>query len=68
MQTGAVNYKGPTDGNGYMVVAGNVRMPVGQQIDYINGLERKTAFLKIGLSAVRLVHQRTRSSCMWIRP
>ena len=46
VQTGAVNYKGPTDGNGYMVIAGNVRMPVGQQIDYVNGLERKTAFLK----------------------
>jgi outer membrane receptor protein involved in Fe transport len=46
VQTGAVNYRGPTDANGYMVIANNVRMPVGQQIDYINGLERKTAFLK----------------------
>ena len=46
VQTGAVNYRGPTDGNGYMVVAGNVRMPVGQQIDYVNGLRRTTAFLK----------------------
>ncbi len=46
VQTGGVNYKGPTDGNGYMVIGGNVRMPVGQQIDYVNGLERKTAFLK----------------------
>jgi outer membrane receptor protein involved in Fe transport len=46
VQTGAVNYQGPADGNGYMVTAGNVRMPVGQQIDYINGFERKTAFLK----------------------
>lgn len=46
VQTGAVNYKGPTDGNGYMVTGGNVRMPVGQQIDFFNGLERKSAFLK----------------------
>lgn len=46
VQTGAVNYRGPTNDEGYMVVAGNVRMPVGQQIDYINGLERKSAFLK----------------------
>jgi outer membrane receptor protein involved in Fe transport len=46
VQTGAVNYRGPTNGDGYMVVGGNVRMPVGQQIDYINGLERKSAFLK----------------------
>jgi len=46
VQTGAVNYRGPTDGNGYLIVAGNVRMPVGQQVDFYNGLERKTAFLK----------------------
>jgi outer membrane receptor protein involved in Fe transport len=46
VQTGAVNYRGPTDGNGYLIVAGNVRMPVGQQVDFINGLQRKTAFLK----------------------
>jgi outer membrane receptor protein involved in Fe transport len=45
-QTGAVNYQGPTDSRGYMIVAGNVRMPVGQQIDFYNGLKRKTAFLK----------------------
>ncbi len=45
-QTGALNYKGPNGTNGYAVVGGNVRMPVGQQIDYINGLNRKTAFLK----------------------
>ena len=45
-QTGALNYLGPNGSNGYAVVGGNVRMPVGQQIDYINGLERKTAFLK----------------------
>ena len=46
VQTGAVNWRGPTDGQGYMVVAGNVRMPVGQQIDFMNGIERKTAFVK----------------------
>jgi len=46
VQTGAVNYKGPSDANGYMTVAGNVRMPVGQQTDFYNGLQRKTAFLK----------------------
>ncbi|KRA84160.1 TonB-dependent receptor domain-containing protein [Altererythrobacter sp. Root672] len=46
VQTGAVNYRGPTDGNGYMVIGGNVRMPVGQQIQFHNALERKTAFVK----------------------
>lgn len=46
VQTGAVNYRGPTDGNGYMVIGGNVRMPVGQQGNLINKLNRKTAFLK----------------------
>lgn len=45
-QTGAVNYKGPTNGAGYLIVGGNVRMPVGQQIDFYNGLDRKTAFVK----------------------
>ncbi|MEH3107887.1 MAG: TonB-dependent receptor [Sphingomonas fennica] len=46
VQTGAVNYRGPRSTNGYLVVANNVRMPVGQQIDFQNGLNRKTAFLK----------------------
>ncbi len=46
VQTGAVNYKGPTDSNGYMVLGGNVRMPVGQQAQLLNSLDRKTAFLK----------------------
>ncbi len=46
VQTGAVNYRGPTNGQGYLNVAGNVRMPVGQQIDFYNAMERKTAFLK----------------------
>lgn len=45
-QNGAINYLGPTNSGGYSVVAGNVRMPVGQQIDFYNGMERKTAFLK----------------------
>jgi iron complex outermembrane recepter protein len=45
-QTGALNYLGANGSNGYAVVGGNVRMPVGQQIDYINGLNRKTAFIK----------------------
>ncbi|HEY5410349.1 MAG TPA: TonB-dependent receptor [Caulobacteraceae bacterium] len=46
VQTGAVNYRGPTDGNGYEVIAGNVRMPVGQQGDILNGLKRKGVFVK----------------------
>jgi iron complex outermembrane recepter protein len=45
-QTGALNYRGPNGSGGYAVVGSNVRMPVGQQIDYINGLNRKTAFVK----------------------
>lgn len=45
-QTGALNYRGPNGSQGYAIVGGNVRMPVGQQIDYINGLERKSAFVK----------------------
>ena len=46
VQTGAVNYRGPTDANGYLVTGGNVRMPVGQQIQFHNALDRKTAFIK----------------------
>jgi len=45
-QTGAVNYRGPRDSNGYLIVGNNVRMPVGQQIDFSNGLKRKSAFVK----------------------
>ncbi|MFM5950869.1 MAG: TonB-dependent receptor domain-containing protein [Novosphingobium sp.] len=45
-QTGALNYQGPNGSQGYAVVGGNVRMPVGQQIDYINGMNRKSAFVK----------------------
>lgn len=44
VQTGAVNYKGPTNSDGYAVIGGNVRMPVGQQVQFQNSLERKTAF------------------------
>lgn len=46
VQTGAVNYRGQTNANGYKIVGGNVRMPVGQQIQFQNSLERKTAFVK----------------------
>ncbi|WP_245652466.1 TonB-dependent receptor domain-containing protein [Novosphingobium capsulatum] len=46
VQTGAVNYKGLTNSGGYALVGGNVRMPVGQQVDFMNGLKRKTAFIK----------------------
>lgn len=44
-QTGAVNYRGPTSG-GYAVIGGNVRMPVGPQLQILNAFERKSAFLK----------------------
>ena len=46
VQTGAVNYQGPTASQGYLLVGGNVRMPVGQQTDFYNALDRKTFFLK----------------------
>lgn len=45
-QNGGQNYLGPIDGNGYMLIGGNVRMPVGQQIQILNSLKRKTAFVK----------------------
>jgi len=45
-QNGAINYLGPTNTSGYAVVGGNVRMPVGQQTNFYNGMDRKTAFLK----------------------
>src|SRR5262249_40285426 len=38
-QTGAKNYKGPTD-TGYAILAGNVRMPVGPQTIIQNPLDR----------------------------
>jgi iron complex outermembrane recepter protein len=45
VQNGAVNYQGPTT-NGYAVIGGNVRMPVGPQVDQLNALKRHTAFGK----------------------
>lgn len=46
VQTGAVNYRGSNGTNGYAIIGGNVRMPVGQQLQVLNALDRKTAFLK----------------------
>lgn len=46
VQTGAVNYRGANGTNGYAIIGGNVRMPVGQQLQVLNALERKTAFIK----------------------
>lgn len=46
VQTGAVNYQGPRGTQGYAIIGGNVRMPVGQQIDFMNSLDRKTAYIK----------------------
>jgi outer membrane receptor protein involved in Fe transport len=46
VQTGAVNYRGPNGTQGYAIIGGNVRMPVGQQLQVLNALERKTAFVK----------------------
>jgi iron complex outermembrane recepter protein len=46
VQTGGVNYRGPNGTQGYAIVGGNVRMPVGQQIQISNALDRKTAFVK----------------------
>ncbi|MEC8036002.1 MAG: TonB-dependent receptor [Pseudomonadota bacterium] len=45
VQTGAINYQGPTTG-AYAVVGGNVRMPVGPQLQILNAFERKSAFAK----------------------
>ena len=42
-QTGALNYRGPTTG-AYRIIAGNVRMPVGPQIQTLNPLDRKSLF------------------------
>jgi outer membrane receptor protein involved in Fe transport len=44
-QTGAKNYKGPTS-DGYALIAGNVRMPVGPQTIIQNPLDRKSVFTK----------------------
>ncbi|MES2156172.1 MAG: TonB-dependent receptor [Pseudomonadota bacterium] len=45
VQTGAVNYRGPTT-DGYAVIGNNVRMPVGPQLQVLNAFERKSAFAK----------------------
>ena len=45
-QNGGQNYLGPNGTQGYGVFGGNVRMPVGQQIQQLNALERQTAFVK----------------------
>jgi len=44
-QTGAKNYKGPT-ANGYAVLAGNVRMPVGQQFLIVSPTDRNSLLTK----------------------
>jgi iron complex outermembrane receptor protein len=44
-QTGARNYRGPTD-NGYAIIAGNVRMPVGPQTIIQNPLDRTSLYTK----------------------
>ncbi|NOW47473.1 outer membrane receptor protein involved in Fe transport [Novosphingobium sp. SG751A] len=46
IQNGAQNYKGANGTNGYALVGNNVRMPVGQQGNLLNALDRKTAFIK----------------------
>jgi iron complex outermembrane recepter protein len=46
VQTGAVNYRGANGSNGYAIIGGNVRMPVGQQVDFYNALKRKAVFVK----------------------
>ncbi len=44
-QTGARNYRGPT-GNGYAVLAGNVRMPVGPQFLLVSPTDRNSLLTK----------------------
>jgi iron complex outermembrane receptor protein len=53
-QTGARNYKGPTT-DGYAVIAGNVRMPVGPQFVIQNPLDRKSVFTKFDYEIVPAV-------------
>lgn len=45
-ETGALNYKGPNGTDGYLVIGGNVRMPVGLQGNLLNAIDRKSAFMK----------------------
>ena len=44
-QTGAINYRGPTTG-AFAIIGGNVRMPVGLQVDQLNSLERRSLYGK----------------------
>jgi outer membrane receptor protein involved in Fe transport len=50
-QTGAKNYQGPTT-NGYAILGGNVRMPVGPQTVIMNPLDRKSVFSKFDYQVV----------------
>jgi outer membrane receptor protein involved in Fe transport len=45
-QTGAKNYQGPSAQDGYAIIAGNVRMPVGPQTIIQNPLDRSSIFSK----------------------
>jgi iron complex outermembrane recepter protein len=45
-QTGARNYRGPTT-DGYAVLAGNVRMPVGPQFLLVSPTDRKSLLTKV---------------------
>ena len=45
VQNGARNYRGPTD-NGYAIIGGNVRMPVGPQTMIQNPLDRTSIYSK----------------------
>ena len=47
-QTGAKNYTGPTT-DGYAIIAGNVRMPVGPQTVIQNPLDRKSVLHEVRL-------------------
>ncbi len=55
-QTGALNYRGPNGSDGYAVVGGNVRQPVGQQIQFLNSLKRKTGFRQRRIRIFRSTH------------
>lgn len=64
VQNGAQNYKGANGSNGYLVLGNNVRMPVGQQIQFLNALERKTAFLKADYDVTPTINAYTQF--MWV--
>jgi outer membrane receptor protein involved in Fe transport len=44
-QTGAIHYLGPTTG-AFAIIGGNVRMPVGLQVDQLNSLDRRSVYGK----------------------